>query len=122
MKAPSTAPAGSRHQPEAGFRVLAADDLARGEPVTAQPLHMAEAGQVVAALRGAYRRMCSCTSERDEALQRSRQPALEAQHDALTQLLNRVALEAVLTAADAAMYRAKAAGKNDFRVSSFASP
>jgi diguanylate cyclase (GGDEF)-like protein len=161
MEAPTTAPAGSRHQPEAGVRVLllalmvagllpgvvaaslalfaaarasgaegamlstlagaalllcvlgvatamllgkrivaavhalraAADDLARGEPVTAQPLHMAEADQVVAALRSAYRRMCSCTSERDAALQRSRQLALEAQHDALTQLLNRVAME-----------------------------
>ncbi len=72
---------------------VAADGLARGEPVDAQPLHMAEADQVVAALRRAYRRMCSCTNERDEALQRSRQLAFEAQHDALTQLLNRAALE-----------------------------
>lgn len=72
----------------------AADRLARGEPVESQPpLHVAEADETVASLRRAYRRMCSCTDERDEALQRSRQLAHEAEHDPLTQRLNRAALE-----------------------------
>lgn len=71
----------------------AAERLARGEPVEPEPLHVAEADQAVAALGRAYRRMCSCSSERDEALQRSRQLDHEARHDPLTQLLNRAALE-----------------------------
>lgn len=72
----------------------AADRLARGEPVDSHPpLHVAEADETVASLRHAYRRMCSCTDERDEALQRSRQLAHEARHDPLTRLLNRAAME-----------------------------
>jgi diguanylate cyclase (GGDEF)-like protein len=72
----------------------AADRLARGEPLDSQPpLHLLEADEAVASLRRAYRRMCSCTHERDEALLRSQQLAHAAQHDPLTQLLNRAALE-----------------------------
>jgi diguanylate cyclase len=72
----------------------AADRLARGEPVDSHPpLQVAEADETVASLRRAYRRMSSCSAERDQALQRSRQLAHQAQHDPLTQLLNRAALE-----------------------------
>lgn len=73
---------------------VASDRLARGEPVGSHPpLHLAEAEQAVVSLRRAYRRMCSYHRERDQALQHSRELAHEAQHDPLTKLLNRTALE-----------------------------
>jgi diguanylate cyclase (GGDEF)-like protein len=77
--------------------------LGRGEAVTVAPLHLVEAEAVAAALARASRLLQSRTAERDEAA-RSRETLrrqterleLDAQHDALTGLMNRVGFSRAL--------------------------